>query len=321
MSNFGTIKRMPPTRSFFDPTLMEKWGVAFVREDKVDEALARLIPNARISKGSFSCPGYAEPRDLAWNHMDQNHRPLIHRTYGDAMRMHIGVRAAFSLTRFGNGPLIIPVFDGQFKENGFYQIICLFGLIVVVNVIECHSTTDGTRMDIRWAIASHRFLRFLHPFLDRRLRRLNVVQNQEDEVIRKRRTVLRAAGYRFATDEPDFVNANAMANNVVFPPLAAAHSIAIADFPENEAQRIELGGHAYIVRRVADAIEVWPGVCPHEGAELSSGDLRGAAVKCSWHGLEFGPRRIVPGGAAVSLCGASLIVQNGRLDAVPLQKT
>lgn len=309
---------MPSNRSFFDPTLIEKWGAAFVREDKVDEALSRLIPNVRISKGSFSCPGYAEPRDLVWNHMDQNHRPLIHRTYGEAMRVYIGERGALSLTRFGNWPAVIPVFDGHFKENGFYQVLCLFGLIVVINVIECHTTTDGTRMEIGWAIASHRFLRFLHPLIDRRLRRLNVVQNLEDEAIRKRRTALRTAGYRFATDEPDFVNSNAMAHNVVFPPLAAPHSISVANLPEGRAQRIEFGDRAYVVRRAKETIEVWPGVCPHEGAALASEDLQGATVKCPWHGLEFGARRLKPGGQPVTLCGARLELSDGWLKAGPV---
>ena len=308
---------MHPPRTFFDPTLIEKWGVAFIREDKVDEALARLIPKAHITKGHFSSSSSAEQRDLVWNHMDQNHRPLIHRTYGEAMRVSIGERSAFSLTRFGNWPAVIPIFDGYFKESGFYQVICLFGLLVVVNIIECNSTEDGTRMDIHWAIASHRLLRFLHPLLNRRLRRLNEVQNREDFEIRNRRVALRATGYRFATDDPDFVNANAIGNNVVFPPLAASHSIIIADLAEGQPHRIEFGDRAYILRRDGAAMEVWPGVCPHEGAALTASDLRGKVVKCPWHGLEFGPRRPVADGASFTLCGARLELSDGKLKISP----
>jgi hypothetical protein len=307
---------MPFPRSFFDPMLFEKWGSAFIREDKVDEALARLIPNVRITKGSFSCPGHAELRDLVWNHMDQNHRPLIHRTYGEAMRVFIGERDAFSLTRFGN-LAVIPVFDGHFRENGFYQVLCLFGLIVVINVIECNVTADGTSMDISWAIASNRFLKFLHPFLDRRLRRLNAVQNDEDETIRRRRTELRAAGYRFATDDPDFVVSNAKENNVVFPALSSPQSISVGDLKEGLTSRIELGDRAYVVRRVNDSIEVWPGVCPHEGALLAAEHVQGATVKCPWHGLEYGRRRLGPGQPAISLCGARLSLADGQLHVRP----
>lgn len=304
---------MQSSRSFFDPTLIEQWGAAFIREDKVDQALARLIPNVRITKGNFSCLGYAEPRDLLWNHMDQNHRPYIHRTYGEAMRVFIGERGAFSLTRFGGWPAVIPVFDGHFKDNGFYQVMCLFGLIVVINTIECHVTDGVTRMEIDWAIASHRFLKFLHPMLDRRLRRLNVIQNKEDEVIRKRRVELRGLGYKFATDEADFVNSNAMANNVVFPPLAASVSVVLADLPEGKPERIVAGDRAFVVRRTNESLEAWPGVCPHEGAALELGDLRGNSLKCSWHGLEYGPRHLGPGSSAITMCGARLSLAEGRL--------
>lgn len=311
---------MQPNRSFFDPALVERWGAAFIREDKVDQALAQLIPGVRITKGSFSCPGIAELRDLVWNHMDQNHRPLIHRTYGEAVRVFIGERAALSLTRFGRWPVVIPVFDGHYKDNGFYQILCLFGLIVVVVIIETNADASGTRMDVHWAIASHRLLRFLHPILDRRLRRLNDVQNREDETIRHRRVELRARGYRFATDEPDFMNSNAMANNVVFPPLAGQLSIAMADLPESEPKRFEVGDRAYLLRRAGDAVEVWPGVCPHEGAALASCDMSGNTVKCPWHGLEFPMRTLRAGGGQVSVCGARLGLGDGRVEIAPMPR-
>lgn len=311
---------MQASRSFFDPALLEKWGVAFIREDKVDEALHRLIPKAHITKGHFSCPGWAEQRDLLWNHMDQTHRPHIHRTYGEAMRLYIGERAAVSLTRFGSWPIVIPVFDGHYKDNGFYQVLCLFGLIVIVNVIESNVTPEGTRMDISWAIASHWLLRFVHPYLDRRLRRLNVVQNAEDDPIRHRRVELRAAGYRFATDEPDFVSANVVANNVVYPPLAERRVVPLADIPEQEARRIEVGARAYLVRRIEEGVEIWPGVCPHEGAALDSSDVHGRTVRCPWHGLEYAARRLRPGAGSITLCGARLTLGEQGLDIGPIGK-
>ncbi len=305
--------------SFFDPTLIERWGGAFIREDKVNEALTRLIPKVHITKGHYSCPAKAELRDLAWNHMDQNHRPHIHRTYGDAMRMHIGAQSSFSLTKFGNWPVVLPTFDGYHKDNGFYQVVTLFGLIVVINIIECNETTEGTRMDVDWAIASHRLLRFLHGPLDRRLRRLNEIQNREDEEIRDQRVTLRAAGYRFQTDTPDFVNANVIANNVVFPPLAGQHSISLTELADGQARRIEVGDRAYVLRRVGQTVEVWPGICPHEGAALQVGQLSGATLKCPWHGLEYGVRTLGPGSAAITVCGARLQLTDSSLTVNPTE--
>lgn len=305
--------------SFFDPTLIERWGGAFIREDKVNEALARLIPRVHITKGHYSCPAKAELRDLVWNHMDQNHRPHIHRTYGNAMRMHIGEQSSFSLTKFGNWPVILPTFDGYHKDNGFYQVVTLFGLIVVINIIECNETAEGTRMDVDWAIASHRLLRFLHGPLDRRLRRLNDVQNKEDEEIRERRVALRAVGYRFQTDTPDFMNSNVIANNVVFPPLAGQHAISWAELTEGQPRRIEVGDRAYVLRRAGQTVEVWPGVCPHEGASLDAGHLNGAIVRCPWHGLEYGARTLGLGSPAITVCGARLQLTDAGLTIRPAE--
>jgi nitrite reductase/ring-hydroxylating ferredoxin subunit len=308
---------MPSQLSFFDSALAEKWGAAFIREDKVEEGLKRLVPGAHISHGSFSCPGWAEPRDLLWNHMDQNHRPYVHRTYDAAMRVHIGARAALSLTRFGRWPLIIPVFDAQHKDNGFYQILCLFGLIIVVTVIECNVVDDRTRMDIRWTIASPRLLGFVHSFLHRRLRRLNIVQNAEDDEIRHRRVELRLAGYHFVTDDPDFVKANVVRNNVLFPPLGAKHSVSVADIADGTSERIAFGDRAFVVRRHGETLQVWPGICPHEGAPLSAADVNHATIRCPWHGLEFGARRLRQGGEAIVMCGARLSLASGVLEATP----
>jgi nitrite reductase/ring-hydroxylating ferredoxin subunit len=299
---------------FFDSTLAQSMGGGFIQEDKIDDALRQLIRRPHISKGQFSYPSQAELRDLTWNHMDQNHRPFIHRTYGDASRIHIGPHSGFSLTRFGRWPILIPVFDGYFKPNGFYQILVLFGLLAVVNVIECNADGNRTRMDIRWTIASHRWLRFLHPLLHRRLVRLNDVQNREDDPIRDRRVALRAMGYRFKTDDPDFVNSNVIENNTIYPAVAATESIALADLPQGQAVDVAVANRAFILRRDGQAVDVWPGVCPHEGAELKPEHLRERTVKCPWHGLEYAPRRLAEGQGGLTMCGARLELLNGRIE-------
>jgi hypothetical protein len=97
------------------------------------------------------------------------------------------------------------MFDGYHKDNGFYQLLCLFGLFVIVIFIETCADSERRQMQIDWAIASYRLVRFLDPMLDRRLRRLNDVQNDEDEMIRDHRIALRAGSYRFPTDQPDCV--------------------------------------------------------------------------------------------------------------------
>jgi hypothetical protein len=299
--------------AFFDSVLAESLGTGIIREDKIDAALTKLIAGACLSKGQYSCPGCTEPRDLVWNHMDQNHRPVLHRTYDSASRLYIDRRASFALTHFGRWPVVIPVFDGYLKENGFYQLIVLFGLIAVVTIIECNRDDSGTGMDVRWTIASHRWLRFLHSLLHRRFTRLNEVQNAEDEPVRARRVALRAAGFRFKTDDPDFVNSNVIENNTIFPAATTAEPIVLSDRPEGGAVRVAAIDKAFVLRRNGQAVDVWPGVCPHEGAELAACHLRDSTLACPWHGLEFPPRRLAEHGGGVTVCGARLDLVEGPI--------
>jgi len=299
--------------AFFDPGLIDRAGNGFIRERAIDDALRKLIPSAHISKGHYSYPSRSELRDLVWNHMDQNHRPLVHRTYSAASRIFIGEHASFSLTRFGRWPVVIPVFDCYFKDNGFYQVMVLFGLIAVVNIITCNSDGAVTRMDIDWAIASHRWLRFLHPLLNRRLAKLNEIQNREDGSIRDQRRALRAAGYRFKTDQPNFVNSNVVENNTIFPPVSVSGAVALGDLPDQRAVRVPFAERAFILRRDSHAVDVWPGVCLHEGANLDAECIVGTTLKCPWHGLEYGARRLVEGGSGIELCGARLDLAGGQV--------
>ncbi|MEI6202634.1 MAG: Rieske (2Fe-2S) protein [Enhydrobacter sp.] len=297
--------------------MIEFNDAVFLDPEKIDEALRRLMPNAFLSKGSFSYPSRAALCDLVWNHMDQNHRPLIHSTYEKAARVFIDRRASFSLTRFGKWPIAIPVFDGYFRENGFYQVMVLFGLVIVVCLVDCKAGETGTSMEISWTTASHRLLRFIHPYLNRRIRLLNDVQNRDDDPIRDQRVALRKAQYTFSTDAPDFINANVMANNVKFPAVAGTHEISIRDLSEGQPQRIAVADRAFIVRRTGGTLEVWPGICPHEGAAIEVGHLKGATAVCAWHGLEFGPRRLGPGSGKLVMCGAALELTGDRLNVGP----
>jgi hypothetical protein len=149
---------------------------------------------------------------------------------------------------------------------------------------------------------------------------LNDVQNAEDEVMRDRRISLRAAGYCFLTDRPDFVNANAVGNNVVYPPVATSRVVPLADLGDGEIRRIEIEQRAYLVRRSGETIHVWPGVCPHEGAVLEPAHVRASIVRCPWHGLEFGMRPLKPSSSTLNLCGAVLQLKDDGLHISPVAR-
>lgn len=307
--------------AFFDPSLIDLGGNGFFREDKLVESLKMLIPNAHLSTGKYTLHSTAGIPDLAWNNMDQEHRPHIHRTYAHAMRIFVSPRGTFSLTRFGRWPSCIPVFDGQHKPNGFYQVIMLFSLFVVVIVSDYVEEGGGTRLNFQWTIASHRSLKFLHPFLHRRLVKLNEVQNAEDDVVRMRRVELRKAGYRFGTDVPDFYNSNVVAHNTIFPPISAPASILLSDLPNGKPYRVELADRGYIMQRENDGVKIWPGICLHEGAQLDTSNLRNDRVVCPWHGLSYGPQRLNTTNPEITMCGAQMRLMIDRIVLQPVAST
>lgn len=52
--------------------------------------------------------------------------------------------------------------------------------------------------------------------------------------------------------------------------------------------RYRIDGRDYVVWRTGDGIAVAPDSCPHMGARMSDGFVRGGCVVCPWHGLELG---------------------------------
>ena len=108
---------------------------------------------------------------------------------------------------------------------------------------------------------------------------------------------------------------------LIFPPVTASASIDTQDLPEGRPVRINAGNRAFVLRRTGDSVEVWPGVCPHEGAELAAGDLRDKSITCPWHGLKFPARLLSPADPGATVCGARLELGAGRITVAPTPPT
>ena len=106
--------------------------------------------------------------------MDQSHRPYIHSTYSDELRISIGENFANSLTKWGNWPFFLNVMDVRVKEGQYYQTFTIGGLIYVHTVIEMGYIDDSkSLLDINWHISSHWFLKPIHKYLNNKLYKLN----------------------------------------------------------------------------------------------------------------------------------------------------
>jgi hypothetical protein len=292
-------------------------SILHVPPDDLKARLQALGDGMTVTSGSFALKTTASPLDLNWNHMDPHHRPYVHRTYGNSLRLCTGDDFQFSVTKFGPWPIFIQVADACVRPGLFYQCFSLFNVVIIVCVIS--TGEHGAQID--WHIASPRVWRFLHPYLSRRLERLNRVQGLEDESIRQRRTDLRRRGYTFRCGGQTFVEASSLEHNLVPPRLRRQHEVAVklegtsgrpGQFSVEELDFLYLGDGS-------GGIQLWPAVCPHEGGPLAESLIPAETgrVKCPWHGLEFGCLHLTAAKPEGTCLGTRIRLQDGKLMVSP----
>lgn len=65
----------------------------------------------------------------------------------------------------------------------------------------------------------------------------------------------------------------------------------VEDVPEGRGATVELrDGRELALYNVAGGFHAVENFCPHKGAPLADGELRGHAIECSWHGWLFDVR-------------------------------
>ena len=234
----------------------------------LSKAIKDFCKGISVSTGNFSYVAPGSVQDLEWNHMDQSHRPFIHSTYSDELRISIGENFANSLTKWGNWPFFINVMDIRVKEGQFYQTFTIGGLIYLHTVIEMGFIDDkNSSLEIEWHISSHWVLKPIHRFLDRKIYNLNVRLQDEDYVIRSQRALLRKYGYNFKSDPPDFYSSNKLTNNTVYPILKNPVKIKTEEFPDaNIINNQELGLYkfgekeiSFLIKKVSsNEFYIWP---------------------------------------------------------------
>jgi nitrite reductase/ring-hydroxylating ferredoxin subunit/uncharacterized membrane protein len=62
---------------------------------------------------------------------------------------------------------------------------------------------------------------------------------------------------------------------------------AVADLPEGQPRRVEVGGQPLLLLRSGEKIYAIGAVCSHYGAPLEEGKLQGDTIQCPWHFSRF----------------------------------
>lgn len=289
----------------------------FIRPSKLFDSIAGFAPKNSTTRGEFFLDMPYNKIDVEWNHMDQLHRPFIHDTYNDNIRIALGRDFATSLTRWGKWPFLITVTDMRVGEGLFYQTLVLAGLFFIHNTIsmtDIEDKGDGNtlRLKLEWIIHSHWLLKPLHAVLSTMFYKLNVRLQQEDAPVRGARCELRKKGYTFLSDPPDYYNSNQLTNNTVYPALPAGASIDTGALPMGSRESVTIGNVNFIVQRKEETVRIWPAACPHEGGDLARGKLHDdCRLECPWHGLKFSAATLSATQPAAEIYGFSYRLENG----------
>jgi nitrite reductase/ring-hydroxylating ferredoxin subunit len=263
----------------------------YLTPQQLEPALRALHPGMSITKCEYVSDVVGSLVDLEWNFFDEVHRIYVHGTYDDMFKIFSGKTFSINLVRLGRLPIFIQVANGKIRDGLFYQVMSVLSIIYCHQIVEVEQVSEGViRLSRRWLTASHWIFRPLHFFFNRMLMRLQIKQDVEDnDLIRERRYRLRAGGFRFTTDEPDFTNSNRLNDHVKFPPGPVESRLDISSVAPavGDKERVKVGQLELLLERKEQGFRVWPGICSHEGATLETSHLCDGSVACPWHGRKF----------------------------------
>lgn len=252
-------------------------------------------------------------QDLEWNSMDQHHRPHVHNTYQECARLFLSEAVTVSVTKAGPWPFFVMLTDIRLKPGFYYQSYTILGLWYV-HCVQYAVPKDGRlyqRVDFH--VLSHWFFKFMHKPILKRLIDINEKLNKEDFPIRRRRLDLRKKGYRFCTDDPNFLNSNSLTDNVIVPFAESAGRFPLKQF-SSEVRKISVGPIDLLVKTDdGRSFLVWPEACPHEGGPLAEAKLCDKALVCPWHDLKFQATVVSREKSGVSLGQLNLSLEGEEL--------
>jgi hypothetical protein len=111
--------------------------------------------------------------------------------------------------------------------------------------------------------------------------------------MRVRRGELRRQGFDFAKPPGIASTLTISDNNVVPHPGSSSHEVARIHLAPRDGRVVQVGKSDHFGLQVAlreDRLEIYPRLCPHEGACLDTACAPPQAkVQCPWHGRTFPP--------------------------------
>ncbi len=264
--------------------------------------------------------------DADWNYKDVPHLHFVHElveaviaVVEDDKIATLNMQKVFGLTL----PLAVFNYESGPASQTYYTSWFFWALIVETSYEALGP--NRTRVRTSYSIGSSRFFSLFFPLI-----RWTITRNYEnlmsqDIPMRLRRGQLRSWGYSFFKDSPKYgfektidltpANVQAPASGVPFEPREI---VLERELPEGGELMVGRDDHMglRLVRRKG-SIQVFPRMCPHEGASLDELPCLDQKVKCRWHGRVFGPLGILelsgPGAKSLRTERHELVLAGGQL--------
>lgn len=259
-----------------------------------------------VSEGEYS------PDDAAWNYMDIPHLTYVHKQVDGVLSLaadQITGSIFFQRIPLLRLPLTVLIYQSAHNAITYYTSFGFFLLIIQTSWAATSPT--HTRVVTRYAVGwTGWVVGLLYPLIRRLLERNYRILMSEDLPMRQQRGLLRKKGYDFRMQGtvPSFLDSKKiLQQNVVTP---EQNVVAPRDLPSWAEREIEyndlqesvpifLGEPDHIglaVVRTGSVVNVYPRLCPHEGAGLDDAICERATsrdesciVQCPWHGRKFRP--------------------------------
>ena len=270
-----------------------------------------------------------DPIDVEFNYKDLAHLKVVHNTF-DIFYSHIGddVQSCVVMQKlFGlNFPLTHMAL--QLGKNHLFFHDSFLNILLTSEVITEALPDHRVRVKTIYGIGAPKLLLpLIFPILKRLLTRNYHILMEGDAPMRNRRGELRRWGVRLPKTSYSFPETLDIRPQHVFSSDKVAIpeplSIVLSSVPTEVPLLIGRSDHygVQIIRRV-DAIDIFPRMCPHEGACLDQKTFKGQGpISCGWHGRRIGPvlRIVLPAQTAEYLGPFHRFVVSGdELRIVPI---
>ncbi len=234
--------------------------------------------------------------DIDFNYKDLAHLEVVHSTF-KVFPSYIAADfySAIFLQKIFGLTIAVTNHSMQIKKNHLFVHNSIFNIILTSEVITEPLPNYEVMVRTRYGIGAPRyFLPLIFPLLKWTLVR-NYNRLMDDDVpMRNRRGEVRRWGVRLPKtsygfcETLDIMQQHAFAGEA--PPPQPA-DIPLASVTPASPQFYGRSDHFGLqIFRRDDLIEVYPRMCPHEGACLDTTDLKArGALRCGWHGRLFRP--------------------------------